>query len=963
MSDNLKPEYFQLLRKVLHEKELENKKRQIERRKKLQEEQSQNNNKRDVEEIIIPDDLDVKPYVTKKKLKKYGSKYDNESIVEDPKMVINIDDDDNDDGNISDFDEDEDFNSDEFEDVDVSNNLTDLDGSISITIDGSTSNKTKTASTRKNVCSNEVRSFRKYYHCIYLISQIYSGTIYNEYLNSTSLLKKLSLLVPDKTFDLLTPELDKEMPLRSTRKLLNGLKDCIKIWNKNWRLTSSNTNSYFLMKTWEELQECDKNIPTSINRFNIKKAISKRKGDIHQSAMGFIAMLRSCNLNARLIVSFQPPDFTNLKIIEKRKINNISTFEYKYPFVWCEVWDKFSKNWITIDPIINKKIEQIQNFSLLEPKGLDSVDRNLIRYVIAFDRKNGVKDVTRRYTHWYNSKILKKRITRTPKGEIWYNKIISRFNRRKRIKIDDYEDLYMKKRDLNEPMPDNLSDLKNHPFYVLENGLTKYQTLKKGVVECGFLNISKSSTASKKIGKKILKVYKRSDILELKSPKRWYMEGRVLKTGAKPLKTIIRKNPYSLDNNDESEEERLYSFNETELYIPPIINPTTLEIPKNHYGNIEIFQPTMIPNDCVLIESPIAIKSARFLDIPFAPAVTSFKFEKSKAGRRSNTRSTKANLSGVVVSNKFKNALLTTIDCMEYDIENSRKIEETLSCLQNWNTLFLKLNIKNKLNYTYGTVQENSSKDNESNIQTFNTDMDEIESEDEDKDFASGGFLPRLSRNEGEAPNDNNNQLLQLQSSDEMPESMGGFLPQSNIDIDTNMEQSVSDFDGGFLPIILDNNEVKNTINNEEVINSSNSHNAWIIPNNIEVGDISEPVEPYEPISKRKTRLSSRMVKNKITDRKNDSDSEHQEKFLVREQDIENNTIDDSDSYTQYHVPANNINRQIKPQKLSEPISRRITRRHKNKINYYENVSVNDEIEDNPDMDDEYADFMNELNE
>lgn len=62
----------------------------------------------------------------------------------------------------------------------------------------------------------------------------------------------------------------------------------------------------------------------------------------------------------------------------------------------------------------------------------------------------------------------------------------------------------------------------------------------------------------------------------------------------------------------EEEDERLYSFEDTELYIPPLASASG-EITKNTFGNIEVFAPTMIPGNCCLVENPVAIKAARFL--------------------------------------------------------------------------------------------------------------------------------------------------------------------------------------------------------------------------------------------------------------------------------------------------------------------------------------------------------------
>lgn len=62
----------------------------------------------------------------------------------------------------------------------------------------------------------------------------------------------------------------------------------------------------------------------------------------------------------------------------------------------------------------------------------------------------------------------------------------------------------------------------NHPYYVLEQDIKQTQIVKPGCKECGYLKVHG------KVGK-VLKVYAKRDIADLKSARQWYMNGRILK--------------------------------------------------------------------------------------------------------------------------------------------------------------------------------------------------------------------------------------------------------------------------------------------------------------------------------------------------------------------------------------------------------------------------------------------------
>ncbi|EDO17085.1 hypothetical protein Kpol_1025p4 [Vanderwaltozyma polyspora DSM 70294] len=799
MDDNLSKEQFDLIRKILREKPAQEE-RPLKRKKRLTRSSTVNRiDKNDGKVVVI--DLDAEP------VDKEVS-----TIVEQEPIVLSSGDEHTNDKNLNldgdednsiatslygydDDDDEDDFDSDEFEDVIDSEEL-DTGQDISITIDTDKYKNQQSVSKRKrnverNVCSNEERKSRKDDHKLYLICCLVSGYIRNGWINSPKLYKRLSKLIPDKIFELLHPKKDEEMPLRSTRKLLDGLKKAMEIWQKHWKIMKNYENVSYYMRLWNEIREPKNSKSKTIIKQQFIKQILKGIGDHDLAAQGFVALLRSCELNARLVMSCQPPDFTNLKKSEPLSKVQMNEEITKFPIFWCEVWDKFGKKWITIDPINFKTIEQVRLHSKLEPKGVEASKRNIMRYVIGYDRKKGCRDITRRYVHWYNCKCRRKRITKDEDEEIWYHKLIDSLHKRKRTKIDDYEDIYFDQRDQDEGMPDNIQDLKTHPLYILEQSLKQNQILRSGCKECGFLKLQNKT-------KGVLKVYLRSDVIDLKSSREWYMKGRILKKGSRCLKKIKKRRFNPIEGSDD--EERLYPYEDTEMYIPPLANEDG-EIVKNAFGNIEVFTPSMIPQNCSLIESPVSIKAAKAINVPFVKAVTSFKFEKGNKA--------KPVITGVVVASWFKDAVISAIDAIEYSEEQEKRQSEELRALKEWNKLLLKLRIKNDLNESYGKIIETRNSD------TNNRDND-IEKESE-----SGGFIipekMTLEEDHGAVHNS-----MDDNSEDDTP--MGGFLPAQNPalkekdrDMDTETHY-LSEEEGGFLPRspeIIEYGDVKDNINSD----------------------------------------------------------------------------------------------------------------------------------------------------
>ena len=646
-----------------------------------------------------------------------------------------------------------------------------------------------------NSISKNEREQRRIIHQMYVGLMLLHGVIRNRWCNDYNLLMELRKNVSPQILELLhQKDSDDVLPLVKSRRFLDGLKKLMIMYSSNYRVTSQG----LVRKNWNELSIKQSKIEVNVTFNKFFNLVTKFRGSRDIAAQGFVSLLRSVDLNARLIFSLQPPDYTSIaelpKISNTNKITsaheatrspllqrfasrnskrnllastrkksttvtselkNVNDFEdSSYPIFWVEVWDKYVKKWVSIDPIVLQTIEvaPMRRKCKFEPPSTDM--RNQLTYVIAYDRLGGVKDVTRRYSLYYNAKTVKKKIHfRSEEDEIWYNRILKasslQMRKNKINKIDILESKEFHTRDLAEGLPNNIVDFKNHPVYALESQLKQNEIIfpKDESSTCGFFR-NKLSKKSQDKDLAVIPIYKRSHVYGLRSAKAWYLRGRVLKVGVQPLKLkkkqTTQKQPASDDDEDE-EMTRLYAEFQTKLYIPPPI--VHGEIPKNAYGNIDIYTPSMLPANGYLVDTTlqysmkIAEKAAKIIEIDYAKAIVAFDFGKP-GKKKSQSRNPTAREGGILIDIQYKEAIYLVMEALLEEEESLKRRVVELNSLNNWKYFLTKLRISERLNKVHGKL---NSEDEESNFTDELDDNDfSIHSDNSGSDreeFGGGGFF------------------------------------------------------------------------------------------------------------------------------------------------------------------------------------------------------------------------------
>ncbi|EWC46866.1 hypothetical protein DRE_03878 [Drechslerella stenobrocha 248] len=387
---------------------------------------------------------------------------------------------------------------------------------------------------------------------------------------------------------------------------------------------------------------------------------------------------------------------------KKRKEKQIRIHDPILPVYWVEVFDVLNQSWIVIDPM---DAGIVRSPDTLEPPQADAWE-NEMSYVVAFDNDSKARDITRKYVKAYNSYTRTLRVEATLNGDRWWRKAMRLFSVPSRLisDRDQVEDGLMANRVLREGIPKSLAAMKNHPVFALEEQLRQNEVIHPKV-ECGTMAAGKN--------KSLVPVYRRQDVKEVKTAMQWYMLGREVRAGEHPLKHKKRRRRVHArnaqdDSEDDAEQEPeeqdtgMYALFQTILYQPePCLGPL---VPKNAFGNIDLYVPSMLPASAVHIPHKLARLAANFLGIGsyVADAVTGFDF---RAGGKSTPV-----ITGIVAAEESEEAIRAMIEYIERDQEEEVAEKRRINSLNMWRKLLIALRIKERVD-EYGLDSEGDATD------------------------------------------------------------------------------------------------------------------------------------------------------------------------------------------------------------------------------------------------------------
>ncbi|WVQ73331.1 hypothetical protein IAR50_002899 [Cryptococcus sp. DSM 104548] len=372
---------------------------------------------------------------------------------------------------------------------------------------------------------------------------------------------------------------------------------------------------------------------------------------------------------------YRPPP---QKVGSKRKVKQ--DLSDQPPVFWAEIFSRSDQRWIPVDPV-RGVIRKKQHY---EPTSDSGPVRML--YVVAYEEDGYARDVTLRYTKNFYAKTSKLRPPARPDEPDWWGQTVMGFLRRPyRLNRDDLEDAELEMSQESEKMPQHMSGYKDHPIYVLKRHLRQTQVLPAHANPIGHF--------------KGEPVFRRSSVLEVKTPENWLRSGRITKPNQEPLKWIKqravtlekRRRMELAKEQGEEMEQGLYAEWQTEVYVPPAIVGGV--IPRNSFGNIDLYAPTMLPVGAVHLPYKGIAKVAKSLKISYAEAVTGFEFKKQRAV---------PTLSGIVVAAENKQLVLEAYEESTAAAEERERVKREERALKRWVKLVNGLRVRLRLREEYG---------------------------------------------------------------------------------------------------------------------------------------------------------------------------------------------------------------------------------------------------------------------
>lgn len=338
--------------------------------------------------------------------------------------------------------------------------------------------------------------------------------------------------------------------------------------------------------------------------------------------------------------------------------------------IWAEIYLDSEESWICVN-IMDEKIHCITEIYKKTTKP--------VLYVVAWNSENLIKDVSRRYCPHWLTVTYKQRV-----DEKWWLKTLS-YWKEKDTAISKAEDEMLLQKELEQPLPKTISECKGHPLYIIQKHLLKFEALYPP--DCVPLGYTSTGCA----------IYSRHCVHTLYSRETWYRKGRIVKSDQEPYKIVTARPKYDKLSGTKIKNSPLELFGkwQTMEYEPPIAKDGV--VPRNEYGNVDLFQPSMLPKGTVHINLPGLYRIARKLNIDCAPAVVGFNFGSMGA--------TPA-MEGYIVCIEYEDILREAWEVEQAEAIKRTKEKKDKRVYGNWKRLIQGLFIRERLAAKYEFSEE-----------------------------------------------------------------------------------------------------------------------------------------------------------------------------------------------------------------------------------------------------------------
>lgn len=501
-------------------------------------------------------------------------------------------------------------------------------------------------------------------------------------------------------------------------------------------------------------------VTTQTSETSTRRSASRKATKITRSNSELIA----ADSDDDLVISDQEPEPT------PRKKNRVYDTDLEFPHYWTEVLSPITKKYLPVDPIVKSVIgtnrELIES---LEPRG-GKADKakQVMAYVVGYSPDGTAKDITVRYlkrqTLPGRTKGMRIPIEKVPvynkHGKVaryelhdWFQEVMKGYARGGRSKPaltdvdleEDATDLKPAKPEKKEVKEgeETLQYYKQSKEFVLERHLKREEAL---LPNARPVKMFRNKGGGKKEGAAAQDepVYSRKDVVQVKSAETWHKQGRAPLPGEQPLKRVPYRAATTNRRREIAEAEQrtgqkvlqgLYSFDQTDWIIPPPIENGV--IPKNEYGNIDLFAEHMCPQGAVHVPYRGAMRVCKRLEIDYAEAVVDFEF---------GHRMAVPVIQGVVIAEEHHDRVMEELAKDEAEKKRKEDEKRRKAALGMWRKFLMGMRIVERIKQDYGHVSDE--------VEVFGKHgrggggtgaqkaLPDAEGAGDDEDIGGGGFLP-----------------------------------------------------------------------------------------------------------------------------------------------------------------------------------------------------------------------------
>ncbi|CAG8620311.1 11974_t:CDS:10 [Dentiscutata erythropus] len=684
------------------------------------------------------------------------------------------------------------------------------------------------------------RAIRQNIHKTHLLTLLTHGIIRNQWCND-DLIKAIACSLIER--DMLAL-FDQVLHSRGRFTLITALEELVRWWKSYFKITKPGIRSWDCHNVGNngnnKIDESFYEYHPSIDSF--RKSLQDGNGSCDTSVQLFVALLRSLGIPARLVFSLQVVTFkvtrvndssqkntekntekdtekskkkdvhddNNVQRIlglgkfkmshrvknndDKQKINpdddyvptvkkrpavrsrrsqstsnNIPTkLSSRYvfdpdstPIFWCEVYYATQKKWICVDPIRAR----VNAPKSLEPPSTEK--DNVMAYVVAYEEDGYLKDVTRRYATQWGARTRKLRIPGKD-GQNWWDETLVYFARPCEREQDKIEDSSLHSMEISERIPTTISHFLNHPLYALERHLKKFEIIFPTTPIIGHI--------------KGEPIYPRKNVKQLHTVETWLREGR--QEGQQPVK-YVKSRVFTLAKRRAANMADL--FNQE----PP---ESALYVPKNQFGNVNMFKPSMCPLGGVHIPINGIGKIAKKLGIDYGDAVVGFDFQARRCIPVVN---------GIVVPEEHSEILIEAWREHSESVAAANEAKRQKEVLARWRKLITRLQIRQRLQEAYGKEEILVEEDEDEENELYHGDTDE----EKESSHSVDNFVTNFNNNDEESSSSENDLDETYTNNNSNNDNVATNLNDhdterdSDVIMDTNDDNnsSYNDTEGGFI--------------------------------------------------------------------------------------------------------------------------------------------------------------------